>query len=186
MQSQGSPTHPKLPSRDEKSSRSSSDVQKPQEGFPVEGIGVSPGEVQAFPEMQYEDLRRTRLELEVARDRYATLFDSTPVGYVIIDGNGRILEANLTLCHLVGMSRKDILHKKFEQYVDPDDQGVFYRYLDFLRQTPGTHPSDVLTLQSSNTPHRVRLEGWMETREPSGMASLFRIAVKICDDTETN
>ncbi|MEO8324398.1 MAG: PAS domain S-box protein [Nitrospirota bacterium] len=129
-------------------------------------------------EMQNEELRQTRLELEVARDRYATLFDFTPVGYVTLDGNGRILEANLTLCQLVGVSRQDILRKKFERYVDPDDQPAFYRYLDTLKQSPGTHPSDFLTLAHSHTPHRVRLEGCLETKENSGMPGLFRIAVK--------
>ncbi|HNP61398.1 MAG TPA: hypothetical protein PKM72_11180 [Nitrospirales bacterium] len=71
VQSPGPPTHPRLSSRDKKSSRSSSDVKKPQDGLPVEGIGVSPAGVQPFPEMQNEELCRTRLELEVARDRYA-------------------------------------------------------------------------------------------------------------------
>ncbi|WP_447962692.1 hypothetical protein [Nitrospira sp. Ecomares 2.1] len=71
-QSPGPPTHPRLSSRDKKSSRSSSSyVKKSQDGLPVEGIEVSPAGVQPLPEMQNEELCRTRLELEVARDRYA-------------------------------------------------------------------------------------------------------------------
>ena len=37
-------------------------------------------------ELQNEELQRTQLEAEVARDRYATLFDFTPVGYATFDG----------------------------------------------------------------------------------------------------
>ncbi|MCA9458157.1 MAG: PAS domain S-box protein, partial [Nitrospira sp.] len=130
-------------------------------------------------EMQNEELRQTQVELEAARDRYATLFDFTPVGYVTLDdSHGRILEANLTLCHLMGVSRVDILNQKFERYVIPDDQQAFKRYLDFLRQTAGTHRSDLVTLQHSNNPRRVRLEGCLETKEPSSMAGVLRIAVE--------
>ena len=129
-------------------------------------------------EMQNEELRKSQLELEVARDRYATLFDFTPVGYVTLDEKGRILESNLRLCHLLGLSRRDIVHTKFEQYMDLEDKRAFFRYLDSLKQNEGTHPSDVLTLQHPNTPHRVRLEGCLETKETPGMASLFRIAVE--------
>ncbi|MDH4361820.1 MAG: PAS domain S-box protein [Nitrospirota bacterium] len=129
-------------------------------------------------EMQNEELRRTQVDLEVARDRYASLYDFTPVGYLTLDGDCRILEANLTFCHLVGLSRREILHKKLEKYMDPDDQGALYLYLDMLKKKAGTQTSDVLTLQHSTTPRRVRLEGCMEAMEPPGVASLLRIAVE--------
>ena len=127
--------------------------------------------------LQNEELQRTQLEAETARDRYATLFDFTPVGYTTLDGQGRILEANLTLCHLVGVLRSAILQKKFEQFVDPEDQPAFRLHLDTLKKKAGTHSSDVLTLRHSDTPHRVRLESCQETMESSGLESLFRIAV---------
>ena len=129
-------------------------------------------------EMQNEELRQSQVDLEVARDRYATLFDFTPVGYVTLDGSGRILEANLTFCHLLGLPRRTIIHKKFEEFVEPDDQGMFRLYLETLQKKPGTQPSDILTLRHGESIHRVRLEGCLETMESSGMANLFRIAVE--------
>jgi len=128
-------------------------------------------------EMQNEELRHTQLDLQQARDRYATLFDFTPVGYATLDGNGRILEANLTLCHLVGVLRKTILYEKFEEFVDPEDQPAFRLHLETLKKKAGIHSSDVLTLRNSDTPHRVRLESCLETMESSGLESFFRIAV---------
>ena len=128
-------------------------------------------------ELQNEELQRTQLEAEVARDRYAMLFDFTPVGYATLDGQGRILEANLTLCHLVGVLRSAILQKNFEQFVDPEDQPAFRLYLENLKKKGGTHSSDVLTLRHSDTSHRVRLESCHETMESPGLEGLFRIAV---------
>ncbi len=128
-------------------------------------------------ELQNEELQRTQLEAEAARDRYATLFDFTPVGYTTLDGQGRILEANLTLCHLVGVKRSAILQEKFEQFVYSEDQHAFRLHLETLKKKPGTHSSDVLTLRHSDTSHRVRLESCQEKVESSGLDGLFRIAV---------
>lgn len=128
-------------------------------------------------DMQNEQLLQSQLEIETARDRYATLYDFSPVGYATLDGNGRILEANLTLCQLVGVVRSAILQKTFEQFVDREDQPAFRLHLESLKKTAGTHSSDVLTLRHSDTPHRVRLESCQETVESSLVANLFRIAV---------
>ncbi len=129
-------------------------------------------------EMQNEELRRTQADLGLARDRYATLFDFTPAGYVTLDGTGRILETNLTFCHVLGLPRRTLIHKRFEEYVEPEDQGRFRLYLETLKKKAGTQPSDILTLRHGASIHRVRLEGCLESMEPLGLATRFRIAVE--------
>ncbi|GJL60692.1 MAG: hypothetical protein NPIRA03_35490 [Nitrospirales bacterium] len=128
-------------------------------------------------EMQNEALRDSQVEVEVARDRYACLFDCTPVGYVIVDGNGRILEANLTFCHLVGGVRSAILQQKFEHFVDPEDQPALRLHLEAIRKSRGSHSSDVLTLRHSKATHRVRLESCQQTMDSPVRTNLIRIAV---------
>jgi PAS domain S-box-containing protein len=110
-------------------------------------------------EMQNEELRRAQLKLEVANDRYAILFELTGVGYVTLDERGRISEANLKFCDWVGESRRSILKRKFEEFVDPFDQAAFRLYWGGLYPNKtGSATSEVLVLRHPKTPHCVRLE----------------------------
>jgi PAS domain S-box-containing protein len=79
-------------------------------------------------EMQNEELRRARLELETAHNRFSTLYDFAPVGYLTLDAAGIIREANLTAAVLLGLERDDLKGKKFNHFVTARDQDVFYHH----------------------------------------------------------
>ena len=79
-------------------------------------------------EMQNEELRRAQVELEAARDRYADLYDFAPVGYLRLDVDGVILEANLTVTQLFGVSRTHIIGRRLTDWVAPAAQDTVYRH----------------------------------------------------------
>lgn len=76
-------------------------------------------------EMQNNELRQSRQELEASRERYFELFDMAPVGYLTLTGQGKILEANLTVASLLGVARGALLTKFFATYIFPEDQDLF-------------------------------------------------------------
>ena len=79
-------------------------------------------------EIQNEELRRARLELQAARDRFSALYDFAPVGYLTLDAAGTIRETNLTAAAVMGIEREDLKGKKFSRFVAAGDRDVFHRH----------------------------------------------------------
>ncbi len=78
-------------------------------------------------EMQNEELRRAQEELEASRARYFDLYDLAPVGYVSLSEKGLILEANLTLAALLGVTRGELVNQPLTRFVLREDQDSYYR-----------------------------------------------------------
>jgi two-component system, cell cycle sensor histidine kinase and response regulator CckA len=79
-------------------------------------------------ELQNEELRSSQELLERTRARYFDLYDLAPVGYVTIDEEGIVLEANLTAAGLLGATRSALLKQPWTQFVLPADQDVYYMH----------------------------------------------------------
>jgi signal transduction histidine kinase len=70
-------------------------------------------------ELQNEELRRARDELEVTTARYEELYDFAPVGYVTLDAHSTILEINLVGAGLLGLDRARAIGKRFVSWLTP-------------------------------------------------------------------
>jgi PAS domain S-box-containing protein len=71
-------------------------------------------------EMQIEELQRTKVDLEGARDRYVDLYDFAPVGYLTLSTAGVIQEANLTAAGLLNEDRKTLIGRPFAAFAGGD------------------------------------------------------------------
>ncbi len=99
-------------------------------------------------EMQNEELRRTQVELEAARDRYVDLYDFSPVGHLTLDTHGTIVEANLRSGSLLGINRKELIGQPLARFFDSDDQDSFRRHYHDVLKT-GTQQSCELRLRKN-------------------------------------
>lgn len=111
-------------------------------------------------ETQNEELRRTRAELEASRNKYAELYDFSPVGYFTIDARGLVRETNLTGAEMQGVTRRLLADRPFSLFIERNDLAVYqaHRREAFRRQTrqtcelrlkPRNAPSFYARLQSS-------------------------------------
>ncbi|AOW12788.1 hypothetical protein LPB72_17465 [Hydrogenophaga crassostreae] len=85
---------------------------------PLDGLGHK-----SELEIQNEALRKALMALTESRDRYVDLYECAPVGYFVLDAEGRIEDVNLTAVSLLGIERNALLQLPFASLIDADDQG---------------------------------------------------------------
>lgn len=90
---------------------------------------------QSALEAQNEELRETVLQLETSRAMYFDLYDFSPVGYLTINDQGAIIEANLTAANLLDVERDSLLKQYLLRYIDPADLPDFNDYLKQIKET---------------------------------------------------
>lgn len=88
-------------------------------------------------ELQNDELRRVGAELEYTRQKYYNLFDLAPVGYLNLNLEYKIVEANLTAANLFKIQKKFLINKLFIQLIDKDYQDIFLFYTQKLIKTKG-------------------------------------------------
>ena len=79
-------------------------------------------------EMQNEELRQTQEILEFSRARYIDLYDFAPVGYVTVNREGIIIQANLTAARQLGVSRQQLLKQRLNRFILSEDQDIYYQH----------------------------------------------------------
>lgn len=105
-------------------------------------------------EMQNKELRETQGELEESRDRFADLYDFSPVGYVTLSKAGLIHEINLTAAKMLACERPQLLNYPFTSHLDKTQRRLFLHHLNETFSAEGS-PSCQLSLRgkSGNTIH---------------------------------
>lgn len=97
-------------------------------------------------ELQNEQLREAQAELAHTRDRFADLYDFAPVGYVTLNKDGDVVEANLTAATMLGVERKALLGTHISKFVDGQSQDNCYLHRQTvfaeISGTDGTHSSE--------------------------------------------
>jgi len=88
-------------------------------------------------EMQNDELLRAQTDLEKATAKYSDLFDFSPVGYISLNREGLIREANLTTSGLLGIERDQLIGIPFLVHVAPADRNLLYFHCETVFKTGG-------------------------------------------------
>jgi len=76
-------------------------------------------------EMQNNELRQVRQDLERSLSRCVLLYDCAPVGLAIIDSNGRIIEMNHMAAGILGLPKGDTINPSFCSSLAKRDRRAF-------------------------------------------------------------
>jgi PAS domain S-box-containing protein len=127
-------------------------------------------------EMQNDELRRTQVELEVARDRYVDLYDFSPAGHLTLDTHGKIMEANLRAGTLLEVNRKELIGQPLSRFVATEDEVTFLRHSQEVLKTGTRQTCEVHIRKKGGASFSVHFESLAIQKEP-GRITHWRTAL---------
>ncbi|NWF37898.1 PAS domain S-box protein [Mariprofundus sp. NF] len=93
---------------------------------------------QAELEIQNEELRASQQALAASRDRFSYLYHEAPVGYVSLDRDGIVREANARMAQMLKVQLSDLIGKSLQNFIYPGDRDIYLgRYRAFYNAPDG-------------------------------------------------
>jgi len=136
-------------------------------------------------ELQNEELRNTQKQLVESRNRFAQLYNQTPAGYVTLNQNSLILQANQTFADMVNVDSSQIINLSLADFFIEADRSIFLsRYNAFFKR-PFEKSMELKMTKKGGKPIFVRITGSLKTEEifetqtDSQQAKLFLIIYDI-------
>lgn len=117
-------------------------------------------------ELQNEELKQSKAEVDEVLEKYTDLYDFAPIGYYTLDANGSVLLVNLTGASLVGIERSKLIGRRFGLLVSTEHRPAFNTFLKQVFAGQKTQSGDFELLSEGHPPRTVNLEA---RRLPNGL-----------------
>ncbi|WP_186441328.1 PAS domain S-box protein [Desulfamplus magnetovallimortis] len=158
------------------------------ESIPRENVDKLVTELQLHQvelEIQNEELRNAQKEIERSRDRFSTLFNNAPVGYIVMNQDPMIIDVNQTICEMLTKKRSDLIRKPFSEFIEKEDRPIFLsRFKAFFKNPEGKTMKLRLTSQNE-TFFYAELKGRIQQFDKKFDGNLSdHILISISDITE--
>jgi PAS domain S-box-containing protein len=134
-------------------------------------------------DLQDEELRRSRSELEAALARQVQLYDFAPVGYLTVDRATAVRELNLTAAGMLGFERDQLLGNALDAFLEPRSALALRAMLDRLSEGA---PREVRALQLVAAHGGPRDVLTSATRDPNGQHFLVTLVLAAEDKASTS
>ncbi len=128
-------------------------------------------------ELQNEELLRVQAKLVESEEKYRDLYEFAPIGYLTIESNGEILEANLTAASLLGTERANLMNNRFQAYLD---RGSLQDFDAFCRRVMESEAKQTQEFRLNGTGRKGEVQLWVLTEARAiqdGIRHGFRMAV---------
>lgn len=110
-------------------------------------------------EMQNEELRESRVQLEALLERYSDLYDFAPVGYLTLGRDGTIQEANLAGARILGVERLHLQGRRLGVFIDVRERSAFNAFLEKAFASQSQEVLEVALLPEGRGPLYAHLTG---------------------------
>jgi PAS domain S-box-containing protein len=128
-------------------------------------------------EMQNEELQRVQAELVASEEKYRDLYEFAPIGYLALEGSGKILEANLAAASILGTERAYLVNNMFQVYL-ADGSGLEFK--SFCRRVMDSDVKQTAEFRLRGDKNKGRASAWVLVEGRAirdGITNGFRMAV---------
>jgi PAS domain S-box-containing protein len=108
-------------------------------------------------EMQNEELREARVEMESALARYTEMFEFAPVGYVTVSLDGVLREMNHAAARLLGRMRSQLLERRFDSFVISEQRLQFVELVQRVLDSEARETCELQLLHANGRSISVQL-----------------------------
>jgi PAS domain-containing protein len=116
-------------------------------------------------DLQDEELRRSRAELEMTLSRQVQLYDFAPVGCFTVDRSTTLRELNLTAASMLGAERDRLLGRTLDSFLAPQSARALHVMLTGVSDGAPTEVDELQLLARHAAPRRVHA---CANRDPGG------------------
>ena len=116
-------------------------------------------------ELQNEELKLTKAEVDAGLEKFTELYDYAPVGYFTLSTDGTIRRANLTGTSMVGVQRSRLLGQRFGVLLHPRDRRNFNEFLAQIFGEEARRSGDFELLRQDEAPLVVNIAASRQINE---------------------
>lgn len=118
-------------------------------------------------EFQNKELQQTQNQLKNSESRYAQLYNQAPVGYVTLNSNSIIVQANQTFADMVNTDSSQILNSSLSDFMSDSDQTYFHTHFQAFFSNPADKSMELKMLKRDGTPFFARITGNLKSNDSS-------------------
>jgi signal transduction histidine kinase len=109
-------------------------------------------------ELQNEELKQSKAEVDAGREKYTDLYDFAPVGYYTLTADGTIQLVNFIGASLVGIERSQLMGRRFGLLVSSEHRPIFNSFLKQVFAGQTKQSGDFELLSQGQPPRTVNIE----------------------------
>ncbi len=136
---------------------------------------------QAELESQIEELRQTQEILEAGREKLFGFYNLAPVGFITMNGDGLVFEANLTTATLLSTERGQLGGQPFARFVTGGHQETFHQFLKELVKTGQPQSCEVMMERRDGTQFWGKLDAVVAGSAEDGAPPYHAVLADITD-----
>jgi PAS domain S-box-containing protein len=118
-------------------------------------------------EFQNKELQQTQNQLKNSESRYAQLYNQAPVGYVTLNSNSIIVQANQTFADMVNTDSSQILNSSLSDFMGDSDRVYFHTHFQAFFNNPADKSMELKMFKRDGAPFFARITGNLKSNDSS-------------------